>query len=38
MQEKIGNTFGSLLQIWDFLEGQKSGTHEHISQTESYIP
>ena len=37
MQEKIGNIFGPLSQIWDFLEVQKNGAHEQISQIEGNI-
>ena len=38
IQGKIGNIFGPLSQIWDFLEGQKNADHEQIYQTESDIP
>ena len=38
MQEKTGNIFGPLSQIWDFLEGQKNAAHEQIAQIEGYIP
>ena len=31
MQQKIGNIFGTLSQLWDFLEGQKNGSHVQIS-------
>ena len=37
MQEKIGNIFAPLSQIWDFLVGQKNAAHEQISQIEGDI-
>ena len=38
VQEKIGNVFRPLSQIWDFLEVQKTAVHKQISQTEGNIP
>ena len=38
MQEKIGNIFRPLSQIWGFLEGQKNAAHEQISQIEGNVP
>ena len=38
MSLNIGNIFGPLSQIWDFLEGQKNVSHEQISQIEGDIP
>ena len=38
MQEKNGNIFVPLSQIWEFLEGQKYAVHEQISQIKGDIP
>ena len=38
VQEKIGNIFGPISQLWDFIETQKNDTVEQISKMEGDIP
>lgn len=38
LQEKIGDIFGPLSQIWDFLECQKNTAHDQNSQIEGKVP